>query len=64
MADSISFSTESTAVAKIFGATYLAAQAVGGQAQSSGSPADRAALYAESFRTIYRAMTEALGEKK
>ena len=62
MADPISFSTESTAVAKIFGATYLAAQAVAGQA--TGSPAERAAQYAESFRTIYRVMTESLGEKK
>lgn len=64
MADSISFSTESTAVAKIFGATYLAAQAMSGHVYSGGEPTDRAALYAESFRTIYRAMTEALGEKK
>lgn len=64
MADSISFSTESTAVAKIFGATYLAAEAMSGHVYSGGEHVDRAALYAESFRTIYRAMTEALGEKK
>lgn len=64
MADSISFSTESTAVAKIFGATYLAAQAMSGQVHSGGESADRAAQYAESFRTIYRAMSEALAEKK
>jgi hypothetical protein len=62
MADSISFSTESTAVAKIFGATYLAAQSLAGQ--GAGSPAERAAQYAESFRTIYRVMTESLSEKK
>ncbi len=64
MADSISFSTESTAVAKIFGATYLAARAMEGQVYSGGETADRAALYAESFRTIYRGMTDAMTEKK
>ena len=64
MADSISFSTESTTVAKIFGATYLAAQAMSGQVHSGGETADRAAQYAETFRTIYRVMSESLAEKK
>lgn len=64
MADSISFSTESTSVAKIFGATYLAAQAMSGHVSTGNDPQERAALYAESFKTIWRAMTETMGEKK
>jgi hypothetical protein len=63
MTESISFSTESTAVAKIFGATFLASRAMEGQVHSGAEPVDLAALYAKNFKTIYRAMTEALSEK-